>query len=51
MSVVFKITQNTIHCFSLAEILLMAAMNEIEAKQKSLAAVEQSRVNQGSVGR
>jgi hypothetical protein len=29
----FKITQNTIHRFSLAEILLMAAMNEIEAKR------------------
>jgi len=27
----FKITQNTIHQFSLAEILLMAALNEIEA--------------------
>jgi hypothetical protein len=31
---VFKITQNTVHRFSLAEILLMAAMNEIEAKRK-----------------
>ena len=34
----FKITQNTIHGFSLAEILLMAAMNEIEATRKPLAA-------------
>ncbi len=31
----FKITQNTIHRFSLAEILLMAAMNEMEAKRKA----------------
>ena len=31
----FKITENTIHRFSLEEILLMAAMNEIEAKGKS----------------
>jgi len=31
----FKITQSTIQRFSLAEILLMAAMNEIEAKRKS----------------
>ena len=30
----FKITQNTIHRFTLAEILLMAAMNEIEAKSR-----------------
>jgi hypothetical protein len=30
----FKITPNTIRRFSLAEILLMAAMNEIEAKRK-----------------
>jgi hypothetical protein len=33
----FKITQSTIHRFSLAEILLMAVMNEIEAKRKSQA--------------
>jgi hypothetical protein len=31
----FKITQNTIKGFTLAEILLMAAMNEIEAKRKA----------------
>jgi hypothetical protein len=31
----FKITQNTIHHFSLSEILLMAAMNEEEAKRKA----------------
>ncbi len=30
----FKITQNTFHHFSLAEILLMAAMNEIEAQRE-----------------
>lgn len=34
----FKITQNTIDYFSLAEILLMAAMNEIEAQQNASAA-------------
>jgi hypothetical protein len=33
----FKITQNTINGFTLAEILLMAAMNEIEAKRKASA--------------
>jgi signal recognition particle GTPase len=33
----FKITPNTIHRFSFAEILLMAAMNEIEAKRKASA--------------
>lgn len=32
--VMFKITHNTIHRFSLAEILLMAAMNQMEAKRK-----------------
>lgn len=31
----FKITQNTTHCFSLAEILLMAAINDIELKRKA----------------
>ncbi|HWY21670.1 MAG TPA: hypothetical protein VNX26_10655 [Candidatus Acidoferrum sp.] len=30
----FKITNNTARQFSLAEILLMAAINQIEAKQK-----------------
>ncbi len=34
----FKITQNTVHRFSLGEILLMAAMNEIEAQRKASAA-------------
>jgi len=33
----FKITQNTINGFTLAEILLMAAMNEIEAKRRASA--------------
>lgn len=33
----FKITQNTVHHFSLAEILLMAAMNEIEAGRNASA--------------
>ena len=31
----FKITQNTVRCFTLAEILLMAAMNQLEAKRKA----------------
>jgi hypothetical protein len=37
----FRITQNTIHHCSLAEILLMAAMNEneMEAKRKTSATV------------
>lgn len=35
----FKITANTIKGFTLAEILLMAAMNEIEAKRKAPATV------------
>jgi hypothetical protein len=39
MSIMFKITPNTIHHFSLAEILLMAAMNEIEAKRKASSTV------------
>jgi len=30
----FKITQNTLRYFTLAEVLLMAAMNQVEAKQK-----------------
>ena len=34
MSVMFKITQNTLRDFTLAEVLLMAAMNELEAKRK-----------------
>jgi len=33
----FKITHNTIHRFSLAEILLMAAINQMEAKRKDSA--------------
>ena len=33
----FKITQTTINAFTLAEILLMAAMNVIEAKKKASA--------------
>ena len=31
----FKITQNTLRNFTLAEVLLMAAMNQLEAKQKA----------------
>ena len=34
ISVMFKITQNTVRNFTLAEILLMAAMNELEAKRR-----------------
>lgn len=30
----FKITQNTFRDFTLAEVLLMAAMNQLEAKRK-----------------
>jgi hypothetical protein len=30
----FKVTQNTAHCFSLGEILLMVALNQVEAKAK-----------------
>jgi hypothetical protein len=46
MSIMFKITPNTIHHFSLEEILLMAAMNEIEAKRKPSAAPSKSRRDQ-----
>ena len=31
----FKITQNTLRGFTLAEVLLMAAMNQLEAKNKA----------------
>ncbi len=34
-SVMFKITQNTLRGFTLAEVLLMAAMNQLEAKRKA----------------
>lgn len=33
--VMFKITQNTLRGFTLAEVLLMAAMNQLEAKRKA----------------
>jgi hypothetical protein len=33
----FKITQNTVRGFTLAEVLLMAAMNQLEAKRKAFA--------------
>jgi hypothetical protein len=36
-SVMFKITQNTVRGFTLAEVLLMAAMNQLEAKRKAFA--------------
>lgn len=35
--VMFKITHNTIQRFSLAEILLMMAINQMEAKRKDSA--------------
>jgi len=31
----FKITQNTLRGFTLAEVLLMAAMNQLEAKRNA----------------
>jgi hypothetical protein len=31
----FKITQNTLRGFTLAQVLLMAAMNQLEATQKA----------------
>jgi len=31
----FKITQNTLRGFTLAEVLLMAAMNQLEVKRKA----------------
>jgi hypothetical protein len=34
-SVMFKITQNTLRGFTLAEVLLMAAINQLEAKRKA----------------
>jgi len=34
-SVMFKIIQNTLRNFTLAEVLLMAAMNQLEAKRKA----------------
>lgn len=34
-SVMFKITQNTLRGFTFAEVLLMAAMNQLEAKRKA----------------
>ena len=34
-AVMFKITQNTLRGFTLAEVLLMAAMNQLEAKRKA----------------
>ena len=31
----FRITQNTLRGFTLAEVLLMAAMNQLEAKRRA----------------
>lgn len=38
-SAMFKITQNTLHYFTLTEVLLMAAINQVEAKRVHLAGV------------
>ena len=46
MLIMFKITQKTIHQFSFVEILLMAAINEIEAGTASVHA-ELSRTGGG----
>lgn len=35
ISIMFKITQNTFRDFSLAEVLLMAAINQLESKRKA----------------
>ena len=50
MSIMFKITQNTIRQFTLAEILLMAAMNEINAKQRTFERTGQARRDPLGVG-
>jgi hypothetical protein len=50
MLVMFKITQNTTHQFTLAEILLMVAMNEIEVKQRAAGRTEQACRNPSGVG-
>jgi len=50
MSIMFKITQNTIRQFTLAEILLMAAMNEVDAKQRTFERTGQARRDQLGVG-
>jgi hypothetical protein len=34
--VMFKVTQNTLRRFTLAEVLLMVAMNQLEAESKAL---------------
>lgn len=34
-AVMFRISQNTLRGFTLAEVLLMAAMNQLEAKRKA----------------
>jgi hypothetical protein len=38
----FKITQNTLRGFTLAEVLLMAAMNQLEAKRRAFGRREAS---------
>jgi len=51
MSIMFKITRNTIQRFSLEEVLLMAAMNEVEGKRKGVCETGQPRPEQPGVGR
>jgi hypothetical protein len=42
---VFKITRNTLRGFTLSEVLLMAAMNQLEAKRRLLEMGEASRLD------
>ena len=49
-SAMFKITQNTLDYFTFAEVLLLAAMNQVEAKQKADSVAEQVRKDQLGVG-
>ena len=49
-SAMFKITQNTLDYFTFAEVLLMAAVNQVEAKQKVDSVAEQVRRDQLGVG-
>jgi len=45
----FKITRNTIRQFTLAEILVMAAMNEIDAAQGANAHSQEGKTKQTGV--
>jgi hypothetical protein len=50
-STMFKITQNTIQLFSLEEVLLMAAMNEVEGKRNAASHSPQARAQRIGDGR